>query len=101
MKSKMVSYTLDTLPPMTDARLEELKALAERPDSEIDLSDAPELTDEQWKNAIRNRLYRPLKQQITARLDSDVLHWLKSQGKFYQSRMNEILRKEMLAAMKR
>jgi hypothetical protein len=35
-----------------------------------------------------------------ARLDSDVLHWLKSQGKGYQSRMNEILRKEMLASMK-
>jgi uncharacterized protein (DUF4415 family) len=102
MKPKMVSYTLDTLPPMTDARFEELKALAARPDSEIDLSDAPELTDEQWKNAIRHRgFYRPVKQQITARLDSDVLHWLKSQGKGYQSRMNEILRREMLAAMKR
>ena len=98
MKSKMVSYTLDTLPPMTDARFEELKALAERPDSEIDLSDAPELTDERWKNAI---FYRPVKQQITARLDSDVLHWLKSEGKFYQSRMNGILRREMLAAVKR
>jgi uncharacterized protein (DUF4415 family) len=97
MKSKMVSYTLDTLPPMTDARFEELKALAARPDSEIDLSDAPE----QWKNAIRHRFYRPVKQQITARLDSDVLHWLKSQGKGYQSRMNGILRKEMLAALKR
>jgi uncharacterized protein (DUF4415 family) len=46
-------------------------------------------------------LLPPVKQQITARLDSDVLHWLKSQGKGYQSRMNEILRKEMLAAMKR
>jgi uncharacterized protein (DUF4415 family) len=31
----------------------------------------------------------------------DVPHWLKSQGKGYQSRMTEILRKEMLAAMKR
>ena len=98
MKTKMVSFTLDTLPPMTDARLEELKALAARPDSEIDFSDSPEVTDERWKNAI---FYRPVKQQITARLDSDVLHWLKSQGKGYQSRMNEILRKEMLAAMKR
>jgi uncharacterized protein (DUF4415 family) len=98
MKTKMVSYTLDTLPPMTDARFEELKALATRPDSEIDFSDSPEVTDERWKNAI---FYRPVKQQITARLDSDVLHWLKSQGKGYQSRMNEILRKEMLASMKR
>jgi uncharacterized protein (DUF4415 family) len=35
------------------------------------------------------------------RLDSDVLHWLKSEGKGYRPRMNGILRKEMLAAMKR
>jgi BrnA antitoxin of type II toxin-antitoxin system len=32
---------------------------------------------------------------------TDVLYWLKSQGKGYQSRMNEILRKEMLASLKR
>jgi uncharacterized protein (DUF4415 family) len=97
MKTKMVSYTLDTLPPISDARLEEMKALAERPDSEIDFSDNPEITDERWKNAI---FYRPVKQQITARLDSDVLHWLKSQGKGYQSRMNEILRDKMRESLK-
>ena len=90
---------MDTL-PVSDTRLAELKALAERPDSEIDFSDSPEVTDARWKNAI-SFCYRPVKQQITARLDSDVLHWLKSSGKGYQSRMNEILRKEMLAAMKR
>ena len=96
MKTKMVSYTLETLPPLTEAQIANLKRLAEMPDSEIDTSDIPEPTDEQWKNAVRGRFYRPVKQQITARLDSDVLHWLKSQGKGYQSRMNEILRREML-----
>jgi uncharacterized protein (DUF4415 family) len=101
MKTKMVSYTLNTLPPISDARLGELKALAERPDSEIDFSDIPELTDEQWQNAIRQRGYRPVKQQITARLDSDVLHWLKSQGKGYQSRINSILREKMIESLKR
>jgi uncharacterized protein (DUF4415 family) len=50
---------------------------------------------------IRRGFHRPVKQQITARLDSYVLHWLKSLGKFYQSRTNGNLRKEMLAAMKR
>jgi uncharacterized protein (DUF4415 family) len=100
----MVTSKLDlaNLPPLTDSQKAELAALAALPDDQIDFSDIPELTDEQWKNAIRHRgFYRPVKQQITARLDSDVLHWLKSQGKGYQSRMNEILRKEMLAAMKR
>jgi len=53
-----------------------------------------------WRNADRGRFYKPLKQQITARIDADVLEWLKSSGKGYQSRINAILRKEMLAALK-
>jgi uncharacterized protein (DUF4415 family) len=100
MKTKMVSYTLETLPPLTDARRANLRALAARPDSEIDLGDIPEMTDEQWKNAERGRFYRPVKRQITARVDADVLEWLKSHGKGYQSRINAILRREMLAAHK-
>jgi uncharacterized protein (DUF4415 family) len=89
---------LETLPPLTEAQIANLKALAARPDSEIDLSDAAEMTDEEWKNAERGRFYRPVKRQITARVDADVLEWLKAQGKGYQSRINAILRREMLAA---
>ena len=98
MKTKMVSYTLETLPPLTEAQRANLRALAARPDSQIDFSDIPELTAEQWKKGIRGRFYRPVKRQITARVDADVLAWLKSQGKGYQSRINAILRREMLAA---
>jgi uncharacterized protein (DUF4415 family) len=98
MKTKIVSYILDTLPPLTPARRAKLRALGAKPDSEIDFSDIPQLTDEQWKNAERGRFYRPVKQQITARVDADVLAWLKGQGKGYQSRINAILRREMLAA---
>jgi uncharacterized protein (DUF4415 family) len=98
MKTKMVSYTLETLPPLTEAQIANLEALAARPDSEIDLSDIPELTAEQWKKGIRGHFYRPVKRQITARVDADVLEWLKGQGKGYQSRINAILRREMLAA---
>jgi hypothetical protein len=50
----MVSYTFETLPPITKEREAELRALAERLDNEIDLSDMPELTDKDWKNAIPN-----------------------------------------------
>ena len=100
MKTKMVSYTLETLPPLTKARKAKLKALAIRPDSEIDTSDIPEMTDEQWKRARRGHFYRPRKCQITARVDADVLDWLKAQGKGYQSRINAILRREMLTAVK-
>ncbi|MGB9407238.1 MAG: BrnA antitoxin family protein [Terracidiphilus sp.] len=98
MKTKMVSYTFETLPPLTEARRAKLRALGARPDSEIDFSDIPQLTDEQWKNAERGRFYRPVKRQITARVDADVLAWLQAQGKGYQSRINAILRREMLAA---
>jgi uncharacterized protein (DUF4415 family) len=100
MKKRIVSYTLETLPPLTQRQRADLKALAARPDSEIDTSDIPEMTDEQWKNARRGHFCRPLKRQITARVDADVLDWLKAQGKGYQSRINAILRREMLAALK-
>ncbi len=35
-----------------------LKKLAQRPDSEIDFSDIPELTEKFWRNAVRNSFYR-------------------------------------------
>jgi uncharacterized protein (DUF4415 family) len=71
----------------------ELKALARLRDEAIDTSDAPELPD--WSGAKRGLFYRPLKQQLTLRLDSDVVAWFKqhagtAQG--YQTRINRALR---------
>ena len=100
MKTKTASHTLDTLPPLTEAQKAHLKALAARPESEIDYTDLPALTEEQFKHARRGVFYRPVKRQITARVDADVLEWLKAQGKGYQSRINAILLREMLAAAK-
>lgn len=100
MKKKMVSYTMETLPELTEAQIANLEALAARPDSEIDTSDIPVLPAEHWKRGIRGHFYRPVKRQITARVDADVLEWLKSHGKGYQSRINAILRREMLAAVR-
>ena len=45
----------------------------------------------------RGRFYRPVKQQVTALLDTDVLAWLKAGRQPYQSRMNAIPRRAMLA----
>ena len=101
MKKKMVSYTMETLPPLTEKDRAQLRRLAARPDGEIDTSDIPELTKEEWKHAVRGKFYRPVKKQITAKVDADVLDWLKSEGKGYQSRMNAILRREMLANVRR
>ena len=97
MKAKTVSYSIDTLPPLTDTQRQQLEALAALPDDKIDVSDIPEMTDAQLAELKSAALYRPVKQQITARVDADVLAWLKAQGKGYQSRINAILRREMLA----
>ncbi|HKE26424.1 MAG TPA: BrnA antitoxin family protein [Bryobacteraceae bacterium] len=82
--------------PTTAARKRRLTRLARRPDSEIDDSDIPPLKGSFWKNAIRNPFYRPVKQQLTVRLDADVIAWLRRQGKGYQTRMNAVLRDAML-----
>ena len=60
-------------------------------DEEIDYSDIPELTDEFFNNA----LFVPAKQIVTMRLDSDVVAWLKQNGRGYQTRTNKILRAVM------
>ena len=99
MKEKLVRYTWETLPKPTAEDEARLKALFERPDSEIDLSDIPEWTKEDFKNAVRGKFYRPAKAQVTAKLDRDVLAWLKADGRGYQTRMNAILRREMLKAV--
>lgn len=101
MKTKMIRTTLDlnNIPPLTDEQRTRFAALAAMPDSEIDYSDIPETTDEFWKNAVRNPLYKPIKQATTVRVDADVLLWLKSQGKGYQTRINAILRQAMVRAL--
>jgi uncharacterized protein (DUF4415 family) len=73
----------------------ELRKLAALPDSEINYSDIPALTEKFWKNAVRNPWYKPRKQQVTLRIDADVLAWLRHQGKGYQSRLNSLLRNAM------
>jgi uncharacterized protein (DUF4415 family) len=78
---------------LTREQLAELKALASLPDDAIDTSDAPELPD--WSGAKRSLFYRPVKQQLTLRLDADVVAWFKSHtaaGEGYQTRINSALR---------
>ncbi|HEY5409674.1 MAG TPA: BrnA antitoxin family protein [Caulobacteraceae bacterium] len=100
MKTKLDSHNAETAPPLTDAQREHLAELAALPDESIDTSDIPELSDQTWNAGVRGRFYRPVKQQITARVDADVLDWLKSEGRGYQGRLNAILRREMLASLK-
>jgi uncharacterized protein (DUF4415 family) len=69
----------------------ELAALDAMPEKDIDLSDAPEVTD--WSAGERGKFYRPVKEQVTLRLDADVLHWFKQSGSGYQTRINAALRR--------
>jgi uncharacterized protein (DUF4415 family) len=94
----MVRHDLSKLPPLTEARKAELRALADRPDSEIDYSDIPQLTEQFWQNVVPNPFYKPIKTVTSVRIDSDVVVWLKSQGRGYQTRINTILRTAMLAS---
>ena len=59
-------------------------------DADIDYSEIPEADGDFWRRA---ELQMPRsKKGIYVRLDADVIDWLKSRGKGYQTRMNAMLR---------
>ncbi len=57
--------------------------------------DAPQLPPDYWNKAVIGKYYRPVKTQISFRIDNEVLDWLKSKGEGHLSRINEILRERM------
>jgi uncharacterized protein (DUF4415 family) len=87
--------------PLTAKQKRELAYVASLPDDRIDTSDIPELPSGAWKNAARSLFYRPVKQAVSLRLDSDIVAWLKKPGRGYQTRANRILREQMLAEGKK
>jgi uncharacterized protein (DUF4415 family) len=99
--------------PRIKARMDrELAELARKPESSIDLSDAPELHAAEWKNPIHGMeawlkaaragaLYKPVKRAVSMRLDADVVAWLKQAGPGYQTRANQILREKMIKELPR
>ena len=80
-------------PPDVQKQVQALEAL---PDDQIDTADAPEVLD--WSDARRGVFYRPVKQQITLRLDADIIAWFKSRapgGRGYQTDINGALREHV------
>ncbi len=78
---------------LTRKQRAELRSLATLRDDAIDTSDAPELLD--WSGARPGLFYRPVKQQLTLRLDADVVAWFKNHttsDEGYQTRINRALR---------
>lgn len=90
---------LQNLPALTKRQQTEINAIKALSEDDIDFSDIPPLNEAFLKAAVRNPFYRPTKTSTTVRVDSDVLAWLKSQGKGYQTRINAILRDAMVRAL--
>src|SRR6266481_2586237 len=79
--------------PLTPEQQAELDVLAALPEEQIDTGDMPEVRD--WSGARRGVLYRPVKRQITLRIDADVIEWCRSRGpkgEGYQTNVNRALR---------
>ena len=89
-------------PKLTPELLAESERLAAMPDDTIDLSDMPEVTD--WSGWTRGKFYRPVKKQVTLRVDADLLEWFKAkQGgtRGYQTAINAALRKFVAEEMRK
>jgi uncharacterized protein (DUF4415 family) len=88
--------------PFDSDELEQLAKLAAIPDDDIDTDDAPEITEEGWRDPRRPGLYKPVKQPVTIRLDADVVEWFKAhaEGKPYQTEINSVLRRHVAKAAK-
>jgi uncharacterized protein (DUF4415 family) len=77
------------VPPEIQAEIDALAAS----DEPIRTDLIPEVLD--WSGAKRGLFYRPIKQQITLRLDADLIDWFKthhSQDEGYQTSINRVLR---------
>ena len=71
------------------------------PEGQIDTKDIPEVLD--WAGAARGKLYRPVKRQLTLRVDADVIDWFQRQTPKggYQTEMNRVLREAMLRGQRK
>jgi uncharacterized protein (DUF4415 family) len=85
--------------PISEALKAEIAALEALPDDSIDTSDIAPVTD--WSGAKRGAFYRPIKQQLSLRLDADVVAWFKDEGDGYQTRINRALREYVESHSKR
>ena len=63
-------------------------------DQDIDFSDRREIPPEMFARAMVRRGLKPVrrKEQLTLRIDSDVVEWFKRKGQGYQTKINALLR---------
>ena len=89
MKKKFTTRTSET----------DWERLRKMKDEDIDFSDLPRLTEKDFANAIVRKGFKqpPSKQQITLRIDQDVIASFREQGHGYQTKINQLLRAYMEA----
>jgi uncharacterized protein (DUF4415 family) len=58
--------------------------------------DNPVMPPESWEGAAIGKYYRPVKTQVSVRIDDEILDWLKSKGAGHLTRINDILRENMM-----
>jgi len=78
-------------PTLTPEEQQAWKELQEMRDEDIDYSDIPPLPRTGWRR-VSDLIPAENKQQITLRLDADVIEFFRSTGRRYQSRINAALR---------
>ncbi len=97
MRGKRLHTNVDATKrkPLSTAERRQLTALDAKTDEAIDTKDIPEAPAANWRLARRGDLYRPVKQPVTIRLDSDIVAWFKARGRGrgYQTEINSALRK--------
>lgn len=81
---------IDEIPPMSEERAKELEVMS---DEDIDYSDIPPLDEDFFKNAKLVKR-KPRTEQISIRVDTEVLEWFKTHAKEkgYQTLINDVLR---------
>jgi uncharacterized protein (DUF4415 family) len=66
-------------------------------DEDIDFTDNPQWTAEDFAKAVVRVGFKPVppKEQVTLRIDADVLQWFRAKGAGYQTQINALLRAYM------
>jgi uncharacterized protein (DUF4415 family) len=77
---------------VTKKMAEELTALAEMKDEDIDYTDIPEVAD--FKGWEPNPYFKAIKAPFSAKLDKDIIAWLKMHGSA-SAFLNQICREKM------
>ncbi len=89
--------------PLTQHDVDLVEKLLLKSDRSISLKDQPEIKQNAFANRsgiLTSGLFKPYKQQVTLRIDGDIIAWARRDGAGYQSRINAALRKAMMEDLK-